>query len=185
MAKLKGNLHLHTVLSDGVKTPSQVIDIYKNLGYDFIAFTDHETLIGPDYLSQLPDDDDELTIFKGIELSEKLLSHQHIGEIYGNKETLHVLNHPSLYGMTIEDILHAIGILSKKYRIDCIDVSHYGDYTPQYDKDLIPLPKIVTDDAHRDGMFGNAWIEVEAKKDKDDILRNIKKGNFTKHFKRY
>src|SRR5687767_12656061 len=37
----KGNLHTHTTKSDGLKTPSQVCEIYKKRGYDFIAVTDH------------------------------------------------------------------------------------------------------------------------------------------------
>ena len=38
---LKGNLHLHTTLSDGKKTPDEAMDIYRAAGYDFIAVSDH------------------------------------------------------------------------------------------------------------------------------------------------
>ncbi len=37
----KGNLHLHTTMSDGALTPEEVIDRYRNAGYSFIALTDH------------------------------------------------------------------------------------------------------------------------------------------------
>ena len=37
----KVGLHLHTTLSDGLKTPEEVVQIYKNAGYDAIALTDH------------------------------------------------------------------------------------------------------------------------------------------------
>ena len=37
----KGNLHTHTTLSDGQKDPQEVIDIYQQKGYDFLALTDH------------------------------------------------------------------------------------------------------------------------------------------------
>ncbi len=37
----KGNLHLHTTFSDGLKTPKEAADIYEAAGYDFIAVTDH------------------------------------------------------------------------------------------------------------------------------------------------
>jgi hypothetical protein len=37
----KGNLHTHTNLSDGVVSPDECLEIYKNAGYDFIAITDH------------------------------------------------------------------------------------------------------------------------------------------------
>lgn len=37
----KGNLHIHTTLSDGQKDPSDVIKLYQKAGYDFLALTDH------------------------------------------------------------------------------------------------------------------------------------------------
>lgn len=37
----RGNLHTHSTVSDGLKTPDEVIRIYRNEGYDFLAFTDH------------------------------------------------------------------------------------------------------------------------------------------------
>jgi len=182
MKKLKGNLHTHTIFSDGKKTPEEIISTYISLGYDFIAITDHSLLINQDeYFSGIPDSND-LIVLKGMEISEELLNNRHIGRIFGDNEILHILNHPSLYGLSIEDVLNDIEKVSPKYKIDCIEVSHYGFYTSEYDTDLIPLPKIVSDDAHRDGMYGKAWIEVESDKNKDDILKNIKKGNFTKHF---
>ncbi len=39
--RLKINLHMHTTLSDGVKTPEEAAEIYKKAGYDIIAITDH------------------------------------------------------------------------------------------------------------------------------------------------
>ena len=41
MKYLKGQLHLHTSISDGDATPIQVAQEYKEMGYDFIYFTDH------------------------------------------------------------------------------------------------------------------------------------------------
>lgn len=37
----KGNLHMHTTLSDGKILPGEACDIYQEKGYDFIAITDH------------------------------------------------------------------------------------------------------------------------------------------------
>ncbi len=44
---LKGNLHTHTTVSDGVRTPQEAVDHYKRNGYDFLAITDHGTLVDP------------------------------------------------------------------------------------------------------------------------------------------
>src|SRR2546422_2334972 len=54
MAWLRGNLHAHTTYSDGVKTPQDLIAEYEALGYDFLAITDHEDLIGSSYWRALP-----------------------------------------------------------------------------------------------------------------------------------
>lgn len=45
----KGNLHTHTLWSDGDDYPEQVALWYKERGYDFLAFTDHNTLLGREY----------------------------------------------------------------------------------------------------------------------------------------
>ncbi len=37
----KGNLHTHTTASDGKYTPEEVLRMYKDRGYDFLAITDH------------------------------------------------------------------------------------------------------------------------------------------------
>ncbi len=37
----KGNIHTHSVFSDGTKTPDELIEIYLEAGYDFLSITDH------------------------------------------------------------------------------------------------------------------------------------------------
>ena len=52
----KANLHCHTVISDGKKTPEEVKEIYKSHGYSVVAFTDHNVQVphpelrDPDFL---------------------------------------------------------------------------------------------------------------------------------------
>lgn len=41
---LKGNLHTHTLWSDGDAYPEVVVDWYKRNGYNFVALTDHNVL---------------------------------------------------------------------------------------------------------------------------------------------
>lgn len=41
----KANLHCHTTISDGRKTPEEVRRIYKEQGYSVVAFTDHDVFI--------------------------------------------------------------------------------------------------------------------------------------------
>ncbi len=41
---LKGNLHTHSLWSDGDEYPEMIIDWYEFSGYDFVALSDHNTL---------------------------------------------------------------------------------------------------------------------------------------------
>ena len=41
---LKGNLHTHSLWSDGDEYPEMIIDWYKSNDYDFVALSDHNTL---------------------------------------------------------------------------------------------------------------------------------------------
>ena len=49
----KANLHCHSVLSDGKKTPQELKKMYKEKGYSILSITDHET---PKNHSDLNDD---------------------------------------------------------------------------------------------------------------------------------
>jgi hypothetical protein len=37
----KGNIHTHSDMSDGMRTPADVCATYRDAGYDFLALTDH------------------------------------------------------------------------------------------------------------------------------------------------
>ena len=42
MTWYKGNLHMHSYWSDGHDFPEMIAEWFKNAGYDFIAFTEHD-----------------------------------------------------------------------------------------------------------------------------------------------
>ena len=60
----KGNLHLHSTNSDGVWTPEEVAKVYREHGYHFISFTEHEHYT---YNQEL--DSEHFIIIPGTELS--------------------------------------------------------------------------------------------------------------------
>lgn len=64
---LKGNLHMHTTLSDGQGTPESTIRQYAQSGYDFLALTDHCKY---NYINYAPEHD--LLIIPGVELDRDL-----------------------------------------------------------------------------------------------------------------
>jgi hypothetical protein len=52
---LKGNLHTHTFWSDGDEFPESVARWYKENGYDFLAFTDHNTILEGERCRNFPE----------------------------------------------------------------------------------------------------------------------------------
>ncbi len=178
MPILKGNLHAHTTFSDGRRHVSEVIERYRELGYDFLAITDHDDRVGDDYWFNIPSGDERMLVLTGIELDYRPLS-QHVGKIMGDRETLYVLNHPARYGLNVQQILYRIGaICDAGLPIHAVEISDTGVYQAHHDVELIRLPKIATDDSHRDEDFGRAWVELEAARNPDAIIRAIKAGDF-------
>lgn len=182
MAILKGNLHAHTTFSDGRFPVGEVVSRYRDLGYDFLAITDHDDLIEPDYWLNIPASDDQMIILPGVELDYKPLA-QHVGKVTGDRETLYILNHPARYALTVEQTLRRIRRIGHEwFPIHAVEVSDTGVYRAEYDVDAIVLPKVATDDSHNDDHIGRAWIEVSAARNPDAILRSIKAGDFTVGF---
>lgn len=178
MPRLKGNLHAHTTFSDGVRTPAELIAEYEARGYDFLAITDHDDRIPTGYWRTLGRLSPRLLLFPGVELSWPALD-QHVGRVIGDTETLHVLNHPARYRLTVEQTIGRARILGEAgVPLDAVEVTDTGLYRPAYATDAIHLVKIATDDAHRPVHFGRAWIEVEARLDRDAIIRAIRAGDF-------
>ena len=182
VARLRGNLHAHTLFSDGVKSPAELIAAYEALGYDFLAITDHEDLVGDEYWRALRQLSPRLLLFQGVELSYQRFP-QHVGRVIGDRDTLHVLNHPARYKLSIPETIERMKILRRDgLTVDAVEVTDTGRYRSLYQSDEIPLTKIATDDAHRPVHFGRAWIEVEAPRDRDAIIRAVRAGNFTVGF---
>jgi predicted metal-dependent phosphoesterase TrpH len=182
VARLRGNLHAHTLFSDGVKSPAELIAAYEALGYDFLAITDHDDLIDDSYWQALGKLSPRLLLFQGVEISYQTFP-QHVGRVIGERETLHVLNHPARYRLSVDETILRMRILRKDgLAIDAVEVTDTGRYRPLYDSEEIPLVKIATDDAHKPLHFGRGWIEVEAPRDRDAIIRAIRAGEFAVGF---
>jgi PHP domain len=140
MPILKGNLHAHTSMSDGQRPVDEVLTRYRELGYDFVAITDHDDRVRDDYWYRIPLGDDRLIVLPGIEFDYRPLS-QHVGKIVGDHETLLVLNHPARYGLSVAGVLHRLRILATAgLAIHAVEVTDTGTYQPQYDVETIHLP---------------------------------------------
>jgi hypothetical protein len=176
MAVLRGNLHSHTTFSDGVLDPAALVALYERLGYDFLAITDHDDRIDARYWRALGRLAPRLILLRGVELSCPAIP-QHVGMVAGDRERLYVLNHPARYGLSVEDTVARVRALrAQGIGVDAVEVTDTGLYRPRYDTEAIPLVKVATDDAHRPAHVGRAWIEVEAARNPDAILRAIRAG---------
>lgn len=182
MPLLKGNLHAHTTFSDGRRPVDEVIARYRDLGYDFLAITDHVDRIQDDYWFHIPPGDDQMLILAGVELNYQPLS-QHVGKVIGDRETLYVLNHPARYGLTVDEVRRRIRVITEAgHPIHAVEITDTGVYRPEYDVEVIGVPRIATDDSHRDPDFGRAWVEVDAARNVDAIIRAVKAGDFRMGF---
>lgn len=65
----KGNLHTHTLNSDGDSTPDEVVRWYREHGYDFLVLTDHNFLTGVEGLNLTQGAPGKFLVVKGEEVT--------------------------------------------------------------------------------------------------------------------
>ncbi len=68
----KGNLHTHTVNSDGDSTPDDVVRWYRERDYQFLVLTDHNYLTSVDGLNAVHGADDKFLVVKGEEVTDRI-----------------------------------------------------------------------------------------------------------------
>lgn len=67
--RYKGNLHCHSVNSDGRLTPAELVKMYRENGYSFLCFSEHEKYT--DLRSEL--DTSDFILLPGLEASARLM----------------------------------------------------------------------------------------------------------------
>jgi predicted metal-dependent phosphoesterase TrpH len=175
---LKGALHIHTTCSDGELTPQEAANAYEERGFDFIAFTDHDYLLKPNYLEVYSQVRSGMILFCGIELTVFVKGYVHVNRIEGDKEVLHVFNHIGEYDLTLEQIKDRTSKIAEMFPLDAVEITSKGFRQREIESLDLPYPKIASDDMHTRVGIGRAWIELDSRRDKDAILRAIKKGRF-------
>jgi hypothetical protein len=179
---LKGALHVHTTCSDGELTVAETIEIHEQLGFDFIALTDHDYLIRPDCYDELYRIRTDMIVFTGKELTVFESGYCHVSQIEGDRERLYIFNHPAQLDLPLSKVVERIQNVAEQYPLDAVELTTYGFPTPEYDVPEIPYPKVATDDSHTRAMCGRAWIEMDAPRDKDAIIRAVRAGEFSNCF---
>ncbi len=175
---LKGALHVHTTCSDGELTPQEAANAYQERGFDFIAFTDHDYLLKPNARELYSRVKSSMILFHGIELTVFVKGYVHVNRIEGDEEVLHVFNHIGEYDLTPAQIRHRTRKIAEKFPLDAVEITTKGFRQREIESLDLPYPKIASDDMHTRVGIGRAWIELDAPRNKDSILRAIKKGRF-------
>ena len=196
----KGNLHMHTTLSDGMKSPMDAVLAYEAASYDFLGITDHRRMTFlPEYrgrmllLPGIEMDEEpterEVIHLLGIGMDERLMagikpgmkSQDTIDKIRG-AGGLPFLAHPhwsmnrlatvkGLQGLAGVEIFNSVS--RPPYNADRADSTHILDLLAS---DGLLYPTIATDDCHYYGQeFARSFTLVQAcslgEKDVMDALR--------------
>jgi len=159
-------------------TPQEIARAYEERGYDFIAFTDHDYLLKENYREVYSQVKSDMIIFHGIELTVFEKGYVHVNRIEGDKEVLHIFNHIGEYDLSPEQIRDRTEAIAKKFPLDAVEITTKGWRQKEIELLDLPYPKIASDDSHTMVGIGRAWIELDAPRDKDKIIKRIKKGRF-------
>ncbi len=185
----KGQLHCHTDNSDGKNDPEEVVEAYKEAGYNFIAITDHN-FITPDPLVE------GITFIPGVE--ETLKRHLvaiNVEKRYEGKDIQECLDF-HFNGTSMIFIAHPEW--RKRYIMCSKEVNSYSNfnfievfntgigYSAEDPWDFLlsngrKIFALATDDCHnvKGKGFNRGWVMVRANSgSKEDILNSLRKGNF-------
>ena len=80
---LKGDLHIHSLVSDGSESPSLVATEYRRAGYDFISITDHNVYHGSEKAEKDFDFETDFKMLVGEEIHNGYVGFFHMVNIGG------------------------------------------------------------------------------------------------------
>jgi hypothetical protein len=197
---LRGNLHTHTSISDGRRSPEEVLAFYAENGYDFVALTDHWRA------SSLDGERDGLLVIPGLELDgrDPALGAYHLvglglsdtprredvrslGDAVGfvaKRGGKAILCHPYWCGMPSWAVVRSFGVIAVEiFNTTCEVTIAKGFSTVHWDDTLAAGRRIwgvAVDDAHWSRPdYGAAWVMVEAEeRSVEAILQALCEGRF-------
>ena len=103
----KGNLHTHTLNSDGDSTPNDVATWYREHGYQFLVLTDHNTFTNPAGLNSILASKERFLLIPGEELTDTYLQTPiHISALNLQREVLP--RHGGSVAQTMQNNVNAI-----------------------------------------------------------------------------
>ena len=195
---LKGNLHTHTTLSDGTAPTEEVIEMYRDDGYDFLALTDHD-IFNPGS----PDGDEMILLpaqechvpedapfgYHVVSIGEtgriaRMESGQAIIDEINARGGLAIVCHPRWSFMPYELFDELKGYAAfEVYSGLCDKIVGRGFSNDYWDRNMTLFKKprwaVAVDDTHKPQRdFATGWIWVQAERKRESILGAIARGAF-------
>jgi hypothetical protein len=195
----KGNLHAHTTSSDGAFTHDELLECYREKGYDFVAITDHNKCLDPDVKSEdmlvIPGVEfnfyDMLTgayfhlvgigLEGGVSLPERIIAENAISMINARGGEV-IVAHPYWLGLTLNDMAplkKSLGI--EIFNKTCTSVGR-GYSTVHWDDLLTSGRKtwgFAVDDTHGALTRFAGWVMVKSGSlDMPSIMESLRLGHF-------
>ncbi|MCL2517950.1 MAG: CehA/McbA family metallohydrolase [Oscillospiraceae bacterium] len=194
----KGNLHTHTIQSDGKLTPEESQKLYRDNGYDFIAITDHwkitETgndhgilrITGCEYHSTNPTNYHIVGIGMKKPLDPNITSAspaQDLIDAINNAGGSAILAHPAWCSNTVNDInflkgFTAVEILNTVCTMCGNMQGNSGEIIDRLAEEGYIIPCVASDDVHwytTDQCRSFTWVKADELTE-DAIIAAIKKG---------
>lgn len=193
----RGNLHAHTTGSDGEMSPGELARLYKDNGYDFLAFTDHGVVtelsrppeglllipgvehgIGESHLVALAP---ERAMLERADLRGPTL--RNLAEQFTKSGAEVILAHPYWSGLEVREIVGAGSVLAlEAYNFSCEVERGKGLALVHWDGMLArgrPIWGVAADDIHRVKDAFGGWVTVGAEDlTVPKLLRALREGRF-------
>jgi hypothetical protein len=185
----KGQLHVHSIASDGELSPDEVVDWYRQQGYHFLALTDHGVLaeartLADDFITlsgiEVDGVDPErglyhlvglgLTAPPGVGTRESVPAQEAIDRLRA-AGGLVVMAHPYWSGQMSKDLLHQQGCIGLEIYNGGCEVDNARGFSTVHWDDLLAAGRrpwgLAVDDAHwrqgdHDAGLGWVWVKAAA-----------------------
>lgn len=196
----RGNLHVHSTRSDGGRTPEELVQLYRDANYDFLAFTDHQVFSNASSLSSRT-----FLCLDGIEIHGQAAdgTGAHAIAISPDKAiepspdfntaldrsvsagAFIALAHPHWCGNSFDLLDDPRFDAVEIYNEVCEDICAKGSSVSYWDWALgrgRTVLGVAVDDAHLGGpyqRYARAWVMVKAQRlERAEIVSSLRSGQF-------
>ncbi|HEY63995.1 MAG TPA: PHP domain-containing protein [Caldilineae bacterium] len=199
----KGNLHMHTTMSDGQRTPEDAVAWYRAHGYDFVSVTDHVkltqtahlstsdflTIPGTEYHGEDPDVGPYHVVAWGMtELPphSESMPLQQVIDAFRERQAIVSIAHPYWCGQMSGDLLAVNGYMGIEiFNATCQLLNAKGFSNVHWDELLAAGRRVwglAVDDTHwrpQRPDVGQGWVMVKAAAlTQQAILQALEAGHF-------